>query len=217
MRCAATALFSLLLVLSSTSVGLVQDSSQLTGQNDVKSVDGGDESSELVYGWATSAGGALDDFISQSGTYSNGTFIVAGSFEGDIQFRDQIDGHGAIGGSSDRDGMIAWINPNGTWNASLAFGSNAIDSVEAISLLDNGDIIVAGNFCLNSPGFPCQLQLGDLDPLNKEDEDDDGNVFLARLSAQGTWLWSAQVGNAYDNFVFDMLVTPNNEIHLGVL
>lgn len=217
MRCAATALFSLLLVLSSTGVGLVQDSSQLTGQNDVKSVGDGNESIELVYGWATSAGGALDDFISQSETYSNGTIIVAGSFEGDIQFRDQIDGHGAIGGSSDRDGMIAWINPNGTWNASLAFGSNAIDTVEAISLLDNGDIIVAGNFCLNSPGFPCQLQLGDLDPLNKEDEDDDGNVFLARLSPQGTWLWSAQVGNAYDNFVFDMLVTPNNEIHLGVL
>ena len=198
-------------------VGSIQDPVQLTGQNDVKSVDSGDEPTELSYGWVTSAGGALDDFISQSETYSNGTFLVAGSFEGDIQFRDQIDGHGANGGSSDRDAMIGWINPNGTWNASLAFGSNAIDTVEAIALLDNGDVIVAGNYCLNSPGFACQLQLGNLDPLDKEDEDDDGNVFLARLSAQGSWLWSVQIGNAYDNFVFDMLVTPNNEIHLGVL
>ena len=217
MRCTTAALFSLLLVLSSLGTFAAQDETFLRDVEAEISVDAANESATLAYGWATSAGGAMDDFISQSATYSNGTFIVVGSYEGDIQFRDQIDGHGATGGSSDRDAMIGWINPNGTWNASLAFGTNGIDSVEAVSLLPGGDVILAGNFCLNSAGFQCQLQFGDLAPLTKNDEDDDGNVFLARLDAGGTWLWSTQLGNEYDNFVFDMMITTTNEIHLGVL
>ena len=217
MRCAFTAAISFLFVFASFSTGVVNSPNLLDSTDQPKHVEGDNTTAELAYGWATSAGGALDDFISQSATYDNGTFIVAGSYEGDMQFRDQIDGHGATGGSNDRDAFIGWVNPNGTWNASLAFGTTGIDSIEAVALLPSGDVIVAGNYCLNSAGFQCQLTLGDLAPLTKSDEDDDGNVFLARLNGDGEWVWSEQVGNAYDNFVFDMLVTSSNEIHLGVL
>ena len=217
MRCTPTALFSLILVLSSVAGGINSEVQTLEDRDLPQSVGGDNLSSGLAFGWATSAGGALDDFISQSSTYANGTFIVAGSYGGDIQFRDQIDGHGATGGSSDRDAMLGWINPNGTWNASLSIGTSGTDSIESIALLPNGDVIVAGNFCLNSVGFSCELSLGDLDPLEKDEAEDDGNVFLARLNGDGIWSWAKQFGNANDNFVFDMLVTPSNEIHLGIL
>lgn len=217
MRWTSATLISLLLVLTSFATSVPQGPQWLVTNSDARFVESDNNASELAFGWVTSAGGASDDFISQSTTYENGTFLVAGSFKGDIQFRDQIDGHGAAGGSTDRDAVLGWINPNGTWNASLAFGSTGVDSLEAVSLLPGGDLIVAGNYCLNSAGFACQLTLGDLPSLTKSDEDDDGNVFLARLSGEGEWVWAEKIGNAYDNFVFDMLVAPNNEIHLGVL
>jgi hypothetical protein len=216
MRWTTAGLVSVLLVLSTFAVS-TNESNHFDDASDVDWVVDSNETGELAFGWATSAGGAGNDFISQSTTYENGTFLVAGSFQGDLQFRDQIDGHGAYGGSSDRDAFIGWINPNGTWNTSISFGSTGIDSVEAVALLPNGDVIVAGNYCLNSAGFQCEMTLGTLDSLDKNDGSDDGNVFLARLNSDGTWAWSTQIGNAYDNFVFDMLVTPNNEIHLGVL
>ncbi|MEJ6716312.1 MAG: hypothetical protein QNL20_04480, partial [Euryarchaeota archaeon] len=103
MRCTPAALFSLILVLSSVAGGINSEVQPLEDRDLPQSVGDDNLSSGLAFGWATSAGGALDDFISQSATYANGTFIVAGSYGGDIQFRDQIDGHGATGGSSDRD------------------------------------------------------------------------------------------------------------------
>ena len=171
----------------------------------------------MAFGWVTSAGGALNDFISQSATYANGTFLVAGSFEGDIQFRDQIDGHGATSSSTDQDAFVGWVNPNGTWNASMAFGTTGIDSIDAVALLSNGDAILAGTYCLNTVGSQCQLSLDGVTPLTKDGLDEDGNVFVARLNGDGSWAWASKIGNAYENFVIDMLVTPNNEIHVGVL
>ena len=216
MRWTSAVLISVLLVCSSMSVLNQNSGEENLLQRAQYSVDD-QENSDLAFGWATSAGGALDDFISQSATYANGTFLVAGSFEGDIQFRDQIDGHGATSGSTDRDAFIGWVNPNGTWNGSMAFGTTGIDSIDAVALLSNGDAILAGTYCLNSVGFQCQLSLDGVATLTKEDQDEDGNVFVARLNGDGTWAWATKIGNAYDNFVLDMLVTPDNEIHVGVL
>ena len=216
MRWTSAVLISVLLVCSSMSV-LTQNSGEENLLQRAQYAVDDQENSDLAFGWATSAGGALDDFISQSATYANGTFLVAGSFEGDIQFRDQIDGHGATSGSTDRDAFIGWVNPNGTWNGSMAFGTTGIDSIDAVALLSNGDAILAGTYCLNSVGFQCQLSLDGVATLTKEDQDEDGNVFVARLNGDGSWAWATKIGNAYDNFVLDMLVTPDNEIHVGVL
>ena len=86
MRWTSAVLISVLLACSSMSV-LTQNSEEANLVQKVQYSVDGQENSGLAYGWATSAGGALDDFISQSATYANGTFLVAGSFEGDIQFR----------------------------------------------------------------------------------------------------------------------------------
>ena len=173
------------------------------------------ENTDLALGWVASAGGTFDDYISQTTVYVNGTYLVAGSYEGDLQFRDQIEGHSSAG-PRDLDAFLGWVNPNGTWIASITFGSSGLDSIDAVALLSNGDAIVAGTYCVNSFGTQCELVLDGVDPLTK-DSANKGNVFLARLNHDGVWAWATQIGNEYDNLVIDMMVTSTDEIHLGVL
>ncbi|MDG1557905.1 MAG: hypothetical protein P8R03_00140, partial [Candidatus Poseidoniaceae archaeon] len=99
MRWTPVVLISVLLVCASMA-SIPLNAATFEATNSANHVVEDNETTDLAFGWVTSAGGARDDFISQSTIYANGTFLVAGSYEGDIQFRDQIDGYGAIGGST---------------------------------------------------------------------------------------------------------------------
>tara|TARA_B110000444_G_scaffold41444_1_gene37423 strand:+ start:7861 stop:10572 length:2712 start_codon:yes stop_codon:yes gene_type:complete len=175
-----------------------------------------DGNNTTTLGWVSSIGGPLNDFIHGSVSLENGSSASAGWFQGNLQFRDQIDGIGASGGSEDTDFFIVWMDENGSVTSAVSGGSAAVDTIDAIDVMPNGDLLVAGTYCLNSAGDSCQLNLGDLSPLLKEDADDDGNTFLARLNASGSWIWSTQVRNSNELFVIDMMVSESNEIHLAV-
>ena len=167
-------------------------------------------------GWISTFGGSTNDYIVESVVYENGTSVSAGWFQSNLQFRDQIDGVGATGGSQDFDFFLAWMDENGTITSALSGGSTAVDSIDAIDVLPNGDLLVAGTYCLNSVSQQCQLSLGDLSPLNKMEQDEDGNAFLARLDTSGEWVWSTQIRNTNELFVIDMMVSDSNQIHLAV-
>ena len=175
-----------------------------------------DGNNTTMLGWVSPFGGSSMDFLVDNLVYDDGTIVSAGWFQGNIQFRDQIDGLGATGGSDDSDFFIVWMDENGTITSAISGGSTTFDSIDAIALMPNGDLLVAGTYCLNSFGEQCQLGLGDLTPLTKESQDEDGNAFLARLDSSGTWVWSTQIRNVNELFVIDMLVSTSNEIHLAV-
>ena len=167
-------------------------------------------------GWISTFGGSTNDYLVESIVYENGTSVSAGWFQGNLQFRDQIDGVGAAGGSQDFDFFLTWMDENGNITSALSGGSTAVDSIDAIDVLSNGDLLVAGTYCLNSVSQQCQLSLGDLSPLTKMDQDEDGNAFLARLDSSGEWVWSTQIRNSNELFVIDMMVSDSNQIHLAV-
>jgi len=167
-------------------------------------------------GWVSPFGGDSNDFIVESLVYDDGRTVSAGWFQGSLQFRDQIDGVGATGGSEDLDFFITWMDENGSFLSAINGGSTAFDSIDAIVIMPNGDLIVAGTYCLNSVGEQCELELGDLTPLTKEDQDEDGNVFLARLDSSGSWTWATQIQNMNELFVIDMMLSDSNNIHLAV-
>ena len=175
-----------------------------------------DGNNTTALGWVSPFGGSSADFLVDSLVYDDGRTVSAGWFQGNLQFRDQIDGIGATGGSNDFDFFIAWMDENGSVTSAINGGSTTADSIDAIALMSNGDLLVAGTYCLNSYGEQCQLNLGDLTPLTKESQDEDGNAFLARLDSSGTWVWSTQIQNSYELFVIDMMVSSSNEIHLAV-
>ena len=167
-------------------------------------------------GWVSPFGGDSNDFIVESLVYDDGRTVSAGWFQGSLQFRDQIDGVGATGGSEDLDFFITWMDENGSFLSAINGGSTAFDSIDAIAIMPNGDLIVAGTYCLNSVGEQCELELGDLTPLTKEDQDEDGNVFLARLDSSGSWTWATQIQNMNELFVIDMMISDSSNIHLAV-
>ena len=168
-------------------------------------------------GWISTFGGSTNDYLVESIVYENGTSVSAGWFQGNLQFRDQIDGVGATGGSQDFDFFITWMDENGNITAALSGGSTAVDSIDAIDVLSNGDLLVAGTYCLNSIVTQCQLSLGDLSPLGKMEQTDDGNAFLARLDSSGEWVWSTQIRNSNELFVIDMMAVSYTHLTLPTI
>ena len=175
-----------LFVLGSISSAPIDTESWVDSAPEVFAAEGNNSS---ALGWISPFGGASNDFIVESLVYDDGRTVSAGWYQGNLQFRDQIDGLGATGGSEDLDFFIVWMDENGSILSAINGGSTAFDSIDSIAMLPNGDLLVAGTYCLNSVGNQCQLELGNLTPLTKEDQDEDGNVFLARLDSSGSWVW----------------------------
>ena len=203
-----------LLVLGSLS-SIPIDGRHLSDEiNPPSAVDG---NNTTALGWVSPFGGPLMDYLVDSLVYENGTTVSAGWFQGNLRFPNSADPIGAIGGSDDFDFFIVWIDENGSVNSAINGGSTGFDTIDGIALMPNGDLVVAGNYCLNSDDGQCQLGLGDLMPLQKTDDGDGGNVFLARLDSNGSWVWSTQIQNPNELSVLDVMVSTSNEIHFGVL
>lgn len=168
-------------------------------------------------GWFAQASGIYDDTIEDSVSFQNGTTAVVGSFQSYIDFSYEFPGALSNNGQGDVDFYIAWVDGNGTWQSVIGGGSHGFDRLESIEKLSTGDIVVSGTYCYNTVGDECSLTLGELDPLNKTNADDDGNVFLARMSTDGIWLWATQIESSSGVFEFSLSVTNQDEIHLGAI
>ena len=214
MRTSAVPFFLVfVLITASTSTLLASSTLPLEQQNEPFNAE---ENATTQLGWHENFGGGLFDYVTHSIMYPSGKVATAGWFQGNIEFGDEVDPVGARGGSEDVDFFLGWFDENGSWEAGISGGSSTTDSIDAIALLPNGDLIVAGTYCINSIGLLCQMGLGDLTPLRKNSQSDEGNAFIARIDANGEWVWASQVRNEKEIFVVDMLVTPENEIHLAV-
>ena len=212
---------SLLFILASLSV-MVQDGVESNAsQSDESNLlidDSTHYSSEnnTTLGWFAQAGSLYDDTIKDSVSFQNGTTAVVGSFQSYIDFN--YDFHRfATQGQGDIDFYIAWLDENGTWLGSAGGGSQGFDAINSIEKLSSGDIVVSGTYCYNTVENECSLMLEGLDPLNKTDAGDDGNVFLARMSADGIWMWATQIESSFGVFEFSLSVNNLDEIHLGAI
>lgn len=205
--------FVTLFILGSISPASLSTDEWNNSSNQVFAAEGNNSS---TLGWISTFGGSTNDYLVETIVYDNGTSVSVGWFQGNIQFRDIIDGLGATGGSQDFDFFFTWMDENGNITSAMSAGSNAVDTIDAIDILPNGDLLIAGTYCLNSVSQQCELSLGELSPLTKKEQDEDGNAFLARLDSSGEWVWSTQIQNINELFVIDMMVSDTNEIHLAV-
>ena len=96
-----------LFILGSIPSSSVQTGEGFDSQNDVFSVEG---NNSTTLGWVSTFGGLENDYIVETMMYDNGTSVSAGWFQGNLQFRDQIDGLGATGGSQDFDFFLIWMD-----------------------------------------------------------------------------------------------------------
>ena len=179
------------------------------------SVDG---NNSTVLGWASLFGGTLEDYVVDSFAYDDGRTVSAGWFQGSLGFPNVIDSLGdEDGGGRDIDVFIVWIDENGSVTSGISAGSSGIDTIDTIALMPNGDLVVAGTYCGETDDADCELALGELDSLTKEDEDDEGDAFVARLGPNATWLWATSIHSPYGFEIIDIMVSSSSEIHLALI
>lgn len=167
-------------------------------------------------GWVVTAGGFSEDSINALAPLANNSVLAGGSFTSSILIGDN--GHDSNQlGFDDMDGFIAISNETNEWNFSQSFGSIGVDSVEALALMSDGDFIIAGNYCLGSAGLQCNMTLGSLPTLDKDDDSDEGNAYLARYDVETGWQWAVSIANQQEVLAFDMFVDEYDQIHLSVL
>ena len=176
-----------------------------------------DASARSPLSWSLSAGGFEDDLATGIATSSDGSIYVSGNFMSSIMFGDD-GGLQATGLQNDEDFFIAKAFPNGTWDWMVGGGTDiGVDTVAGIALDSNGDIIITGLFCSGTAGVACEMSLGSLTALSKGQDEDEGNVFVAKLSSGGAWQWVESVGTINDEMVVDIVVDSNDNVFVSLL
>jgi len=167
-------------------------------------------------GWVVSVGGFNEDAIHALVPLENNSVLVGGTFTSSILIGDNGHESNQIG-FDDMDGFIAISNETNEWNFSESFGSIGVDSVERLAIMSDGDFIIAGTYCLGSAGLQCNMTLGSLPTLDKNDDTEEGNAYIARYDVETGWQWAVSIANHQEVLLFDMFVDENDQIHVSVL
>ena len=173
--------------------------------------------SDNLSGWLASASGTSSERVQAMVPLPNGSMIVAGMFEQSIEFYGDVIGYSSNDSAFGIDLFVAWIDNNGTWTETLAASSSGLDGIDAMGRLSDGTVVVTGTFCGMTKGDACNMTLGGLEPLNKSNDDDENAVFVAAMTPTGGWMWATSFSNNYQMSVMDLLITPNDEVHLALL
>ena len=172
------------------------------------------QSDSNTTGWLAGASGSSVEYIEEMIPLENGSTLIGGTFDVAIEFYGDVLGYNSDDPGVGVDFFLAWLDENGTWTGSMSESSQGLDAIAAMGKTSEGNIIVSGVFCAMTRGSACSLTLGDLEPLNKNDDEDENAVFLASLSPNGEWLWAEAFTSQYQLSVADLLVTSNDEIHI---
>lgn len=167
-------------------------------------------------GWAQSAGGFEDEILAGHVVLDDNTIVVAGEYTSAVSFGE--DGFGATGFNGDTDMFVAKLDSNGNWTSAFGFGGNGADGIDAIALHTSGDIILGGHFCIGTAGDACEMNISSQN-LVKEDDGGEGDAFVGRFSySGGTFapIWIRTISNVNDLSVFDISVSPNGGISVGI-
>lgn len=158
--------------------------------------------------WARQLGGPEDDYGWGVAADATGVYFT-GHFGGSVTF-----GATDLAAADGLDAVIGKYDPDGAPLWALAAGGTGLDQGYDIALAPGGDVIVTG-------AFSSALDLGGTaDALTSEGERD---IFLARLSPDGTAVWARGYGDASDNLVNDfedntwpaLAVGDDGTIHLA--
>ena len=178
--------------------------------------------SDNMSGWLASAGGSSSERVQAMVPLPNGSMIVAGMFEQNIEFDGDVIGYSSNDSAFGIDFFVAWIDVNGTWTETFSASSSSVnvgglDGIDAMGRLSDGTVVVAGTFCGMTKGDACNMTLGGLEPLTKSNDDDENAVFVAAMTPTGGWMWAVSFSNNYQMSVVDLLIAPNDEVHLALL
>jgi len=134
--------------------------------------------------WATQAGGA--DYVSATvlSVLPDGSVLVAGLFYGTATF-----GSTTLTAAGVYDAYIAKLNADGSFAWATQAGGEINDYANALSVLPDGSVLVAGRFYKTATfGSTTLTSAGDSD------------AYIAKLNTDGRFAWATQAGGtSYDS------------------
>ncbi|MCC3155725.1 SBBP repeat-containing protein [Hymenobacter sp. 15J16-1T3B] len=144
------------------------------------------------YLWAAQAGGSRLDQINALGLDAAGNAYVAGDFASpDAQFGSTTLSS-AGGNYLDTDGFVAKLSAGGQWQWAVRFGGAADELCPGLAVDASGNASITGGFASASVAFGSTT-------LSNPDGIYNPELYAARLSPTGQWLWAVQgVGSARD-------------------
>jgi hypothetical protein len=206
-----------LLISSVSLLGLPLFSENNDVQFEEQYIDETYSSARSSLSWSLSAGGFDYDEILDLVVSDNGETYVAGKFTSSISYGDES-GLQATGMANDVDFFVGKISTNNTWDWIVGGGSTAgEDSINAIDITPEGDIVVSGLFCMGTVGNACQLEIIGLSATSKGVDENEGNAFIAKLGQNGSWQWVETFGSDFDETIIDIAVDSFGDIYISAL
>jgi hypothetical protein len=143
--------------------------------------------------WATKAGGSGDDSGYGISALPDGSSIVTGYFDGTATF-----GSSTLTSAGNIDVFTAKMNADGTWAWATKAGGPGYDKGEGVSALPDGSSIVTGYFDGTATFGSTILISGG-----------SGDVFVAKMNADGTWAWATQAGGTGGDVGYGVSALPD--------
>ena len=129
---------------------------------------------------------------------SNNDIIVAGSFEGHLDF-----GVGSSTSVNDtEDIFIVKLNSSGTPLWAKFFGGSGDDRAESVIIKNNGEIVVTGSF-KNTVDFSNNGH-------NLTSASGTADVFLAKYDQNGNLRWARAISDQYEGYGYGIALDPND-------
>ncbi len=128
--------------------------------------------------WVKKAGGYGSDSANSLIIDGAGNIYITGYFTGGAGF-----GRHYLVSSGEKDIFIAKLAPNGEWLWSRSAGGPANDSAYSLALDSGGNVYLTGKFYETA-------NFGNIELSSHGSAD----LFLAKLSSQGDWLWAVRAG-----------------------
>ena len=162
--------------------------------------------------WAVQAGSQLIGAACYIASDDAGNAYMTGNVLGTISIGGQD-----LASTQNNDIVVAKLDPNGNWLWATIAGGSGSDGGIDIALDEAGNAYVTGTFCGTATFGSHTLTATDVH---------NGNVFVAKLDAEGNWLWAVQAGgsefdtglgiatdgegNAYVTGIFSIAITFGN-------
>jgi hypothetical protein len=150
-----------------------------------------------TWAWAVRAGGTNYDAANAVAVGSDGSIVVVGEFTGTATF-----GTTTLTSAGSRDAFIAKLSSDGVWLWAVRAGGAASDQAAAVALAtdgaDAGAVFVSG-FFQGEAGFGGTTL----------DGEGSTKAFVARLAADGSWVWAVQSAGTGGDAARSVAVAPD--------
>ena len=148
--------------------------------------------------WDVSAGGSLRDTANAIALDSSGNNLITGIYSVEASF-----GQTTLSSTGKNDIFVAKVSPAGKVLWAVSAGGNTGEDSLGVATDHSGNVFITGS-------FSGVARFGNLGITSQGKED----VFVAKLSPQGAFLWAVSAGGTSGDYAMDMDVDSAGNLYL---